>query len=282
MEKKVLELSKDIEIHKEVELSLAEKNKKLKSENTKLKNNNKLNNTSNENNINSKIISTTEDEKSSDNRGPFTSSNINNSTTAENNSSVLNKNNNIFSNNSYTRMLSLEKKVLNLEKKLTISKKDYNSLKDKNEYIEKILKNYEKQYSGLFNFFEDCLNQFFNDEELANNQDIFVNIDTIQRCDFSALNKEEKYSALVILMKYLMPLINSSDVLNQPNNINNVNLKFHLSKKRKFSEDMNFVKNKKKYGKNLAISTNNDNIGGKTGGDVLPSITTNNHANGNI
>ena len=49
LEKKIFELTKDIEIHKEVELSLAEKNKKLKSENNKLKNNTSENNTINNN-----------------------------------------------------------------------------------------------------------------------------------------------------------------------------------------------------------------------------------------
>jgi len=80
-------------------------------------------------------------------------------------------------------MMNLEKKVLNLEKKLMTSKKEYNAIKDRNEYVEKVLKNYEKKYSGLFNFFEDCLEQFFNDEELVNNQEIFVNIDSIRKCD---------------------------------------------------------------------------------------------------
>ena len=53
LEKKVFELTKDIEIHKEVELSLAEKNKKLKSENNKLKiSNNDTNIVKAENNSN--------------------------------------------------------------------------------------------------------------------------------------------------------------------------------------------------------------------------------------
>ena len=291
LEKKVFELTKDIEIHKEVELSLAEKNKKLKNENLKLKNSKgNINSPSDNQNINSKIINTntTEDEKSSSEmKAPLANSCNNYSTTVENNNSsaLNNKSNNLLNNNSYTRMLNLEKKVLNLEKKLNNSKRDYNSLKDKNEYVEKILKNYEKKYSGLFNFFEDCLNQFFNDEDLTNNQEIFVNIDSIQRCDFTALSLEEKYSTLVILMKYLMPLINTSDVLNQQNNnINNVNLKFHLSNKKQLNDDYNFMKNKKKGGKNLNINTNSDNVGGsnKNAGDVLPSITANNYGNGNI
>ena len=311
LEKKVFELTKDIEIHKEVELSLAEKNKKLKNENNKLKNNSVvLSNNSNINNFNNSnsnlnnsstdnkksknlAINTsnnnniTEDDKSSENHQVINTNSFNNiSTTVENNSNIGNSNfNNMLNNNAYSRMLCLERKVLNLEKKLMNSKKEYNLMKDKYEYIEKILRNYEKKYSGLFNFFEDCLDQFFNDEELTNNQEIFVNIDSIRKCDFSNLNKEEKYSTLIILMKYLMPLMDSSNVLkqNQNNNsANNVNLKFYLANKNNFQEDndvrrFNFNK-KNKYGKMISLK-NIDNIINKNNNDALPNITNNNYGN---
>ena len=258
LEKRVFELTKDIEIHKEVELNLAEKNKKLKSENIKLKNNTNdnitINNTNNSNvnnstepknkrgsmnkkkNIN---INITDDEKISENvQHNINTNSYNNISTVENNNSSNNFNNlsrvNLFNNNAYTRMMNLEKKVLNLEKKLMTSKKEYNAIKDRNEYVEKVLKNYEKKYSKIFNFFEDCLENFFNDEELVNNQEIFVNIDSIRKCDFSNLNKEEKYTTLIIIMKYLMPLMDSTNAIkqqNSSNNINNVNLNFYLGNK---------------------------------------------------
>ena len=266
LEKKVFELTKDIEIHKEVELSLAEKNKKLKSENNKLKNNNgdTITNPNNSNFNDSKIpsnkrtsvttkkknlkINITDDEKISENAHQnIITNSYNNISTVENNNSSNNFNSlstrvNLFGNNSYTRMMNLEKKVLNLEKKLMASKKDYNVIKDRNEYVEKVLKNYEKKYSGLFNFFEDCLEQFFNDEELVNNQEIFVNIDSIKKCDFSNLNKEEKYTTLIIIMKYLMPLMDSSNAIkqgqNNTNSINNVNLKFYLGNKNNYLNEV--------------------------------------------
>ena len=309
LEKKVFELTKDIEVHKEVELSLAEKNKKLKNENNKLKNNISNLNTNNNSIINinnnsstsasNKInkpgsknlaINTnlTEDDKSSENNHPIVNTNsFNNiSTTVENNNSINDNNRmNIFNNNAYTRMMNLEKKVLNLEKKLMNSKKEYNLMKDKNEYIEKILRNYEKKYSNLFNFFEECLEQFFNDEELTNNQEIFVNIDSIRKCDFSNLKKEEKYTALIILMKYLMPLMDSSNVLkqNQNNsNVNNVNLKFYLANKNNFQED-NEIKRFNSYKKNkngkMMLINNMDNMAYKNNKDVFPSIPNNNYGN---
>ena len=316
LEKKVFELTKDIEIHKEVELSLAEKNKKLKAENNKLKNNSVCLNTNNisnihntSSNVNNSIenkkdknlnintsnkINNTEDDKSSENNHPIVNTNSYNniSTTVENNSNMgnnnfsnisLNNKMNMFNNNTYARMLNLEKKVLTLEKKLMNSKKEYNLIKDKNEYIEKILKNYEKKYSGLFTFFEDCLEQFFNDEELVNNQEIFVNIDSIRKCDFSNLNKEEKYSTLIILMKYLMPLMDSSNVLkqNQNNNsINNVNLKFYLANKKNYADEGDIKKfnsyKKNNYGKMISLN-NMDNIMNKASNDVLPNISKNNY-----
>ena len=320
LEKKIFELTKDIEIHKEVELNLAEKNKKLKNENDKLKNtsNNNISTNINSSNFNnSKIsnINTTankskdqqrnsvaksknlkininilDEEKSSENNHHNVNTNsFNNiSTTVDNNSNAINNNMsnryNLFNNNSYTRMLALEKKVLNLEKKLMQSKKEYNSIKDRNEYVEKVLKNYEKKYSGLFNFFEDCLEQFFNDEELVNNQEIFVNIDSIRKCDFSNLNKEEKYTTLIIIMKYLMPLMDSSNVLkqnqNSTNNTNNINLKFYLGNKKNYINEIDSILSGKKnnYGKMISGANNSDNINNSNNNEnILPNISNNNY-----
>ena len=299
LEKRVFELTKDIEIHKEVEISLAEKNKKLKSENNKLKNDN--NNLINNSNFNSSVnpnnkktsipknknlkINITDDEKTSENNQNFNTNSYNNLSTVENNStSMMNSNNinnnissrtNLFNNNAYTRMMNLEKKVLNLEKKLMASKKEYNSIKDRNEYVEKILKNYEKKYSGLFNFFEDCLEQFFNDEELVNNQEIYVNIDSIRKCDFSNLNREEKYTTLIIIMKYLMPLMDSSNVLKQSqNNVNNVNVKYYLGNKKNYLNDGDggvISGGKNGFGK---MTNSMDNMNKNE--NLLPNIANNN------
>ena len=299
LEKRVFELTKDIEIHKEVEISLAEKNKKLKSENNKLKNDN--NNLINNSNFNSSVnpnnkktsipknknlkINITDDEKISENNQNFNTNSYNNLSTVENNStSMMNSNNinnnissrtNLFNNNTYTRMMNLEKKVLNLEKKLMASKKEYNSIKDRNEYVEKILKNYEKKYSGLFNFFEDCLEQFFNDEELVNNQEIYVNIDSIRKCDFSNLNREEQYTTLIIIMKYLMPLMDSSNVLKQSqNNVNNVNVKYYLGNKKNYLNDGDggvISGGKNGFGK---MTNSMDNMNKNE--NLLPNIANNN------
>ena len=262
LEKKIFELNKDIEIHKEVELSLAEKNKKLKSENLKLKNNG--NNENNKSNNDSLVINNVS---------------INNLS--------LNNNNNL-DNNNYKRILNLEKKIYNLEKKLSQKNKDYINLKENAEYIETRLKNYEKKYAGLFNFFEDSLQNFFDDDEIKNNQEIYVNIDALQKCDFNAFSKEEKYTILVILMKYLLPLINSNDSISK-NNIGNVNLKFHYNNNNKFKDNEDLKKfanssNSQRVNKSEVLNSKKGNSIQNTY-DSLPSIkksTNNNNPAGMI
>ena len=262
LEKKIFELNKDIEIHKEVELSLAEKNKKLKNENLKLKNNS--NNENNKSNNDSLVINNVS---------------INNLS--------LNNNNNL-DNNNYKRILNLEKKIFNLEKKLSQKNKDYINLKENAEYIETRLKNYEKKYAGLFNFFEDSLQNFFEDDEIKNNQEIYVNIDALQKCDFNAFSKEEKYTILVILMKYLLPLINSNDSISK-NNIGNVNLKFHYNNNSKFYDNEDLKKfanssNSQRVNKSEVLNSKKGNSIQNTY-DSLPSIkksTNNNNPAGMI
>ena len=105
----------------------------------------------------------------------------------------------------------------------------YNKIiKDKNEQIENLkikidslnnkinfavpalanpLINFDK-YKGLFKFLDECLNEFFNDEEIQNIKNVNINLESIKKFDFNDFNKEEKYSIFVLLMNYLKPLLN--------------------------------------------------------------------------
>ena len=247
LEKKIFELNKDIDIHKEVELSLAEKNKKLNYENQKYK---KGKNENNQNENESKIS--------------FNNySNINNNI-------LLGFDENNSLNTNFNRLKSLEKKVITLEKKLSQKNRDYNTLKDNYDYINTKLKNYEKKYSGLFYYFEDCLNLFFNDEDIKNNKEIFVNIDSLKKCDFTVFSKEEKYTILLILMKYLLPLINSNEV---GNNMNDINFKFHSNLYKKSNDEFEYKKkilNSSRSSINIKSSVKN--LNSQSSFDSLPSI----------
>ena len=271
LEKEVYDLTKEVEIHKEVELALAEKNKDLSQ-----KNNSYISilNSSPNDNIKNKIIETENNYNNEEDKDNF---NIYRKTISFNNMKYNNKSNftnnsilnsNIFNNgslninNEKSRIIKLEKKLLNLEKQLVTTKKEYNDLKDKNEYIENVLKNYENKYTGLFNFLEECLKKFFDDEQLKKNKEIYINIDSIHKGDFSALNKEEKYSTLIILMKHLMPLMNSKNISYKQNSLDNISLKFHEINAPKVQKSVS-VRKSKKIKKYIMNTTNNFYNGSK-------------------
>ena len=271
LEKEVYDLTKEVEIHKEVELALAEKNKDLSQKNNSyisilnsspndniknkiIENENNYNNEEDKDNFNIYRKTISFNNMKYNNRSNFTNNSILNS-------NILN-NGSLNINNEKSRIIKLEKKLLNLEKQLVTTKKEYNDLKDKNEYIENVLKNYENKYTGLFNFLEECLKKFFDDEQLKKNKEIYINIDSIHKGDFSALNKEEKYSTLIILMKHLMPLMNSKNISYKQNSIDNISLKFHEINAPKVQKSVS-VRKSKKIKKYIMNTTNNFYNGSK-------------------
>ena len=273
--KKIADLTKDIELHKEVEVSFAEKNKKLARELMKYKKEG-----IDDNNYNSKELKDSEVNSVQGNN-----SSINNPQQIP---KVFLYTNNSFNNNNkygkentspeYTRILALEKKVLNLEKKLEQKKREYNDLKEKNEHIENMLKNKDRKYSGLYNFLEESLNNFFNDEQIINNRDIYINTEALKRFEFSQLSKEQKYSTLIVLMKYLIPLIyNEKEVLKPYNNIEKFNVQYHIPKENTLIINDKFRKflNIRQRNKNSAMSSDNirkiNNL--KNNSENLPSIS---------
>ena len=270
--KKIEDLTKDIQLHKEVEISFAEKNRKLVHELMKYKNEENK-----DNNSNSKEIKISE----SNSAIQGNNSNVNgqqhslNLSLASNNS--LNNKLVLGNNNDLSRILYLEKKVLSLEKKLEQKKREYNDLREKNEHIENMLKNKDRKYSGLYNFLEESLNNFFNDEFILNNKDIYINTDALRKFEFNNLSNEQKYSTLITLMKYLMPLISNEKAVLKPNNfLEKYNIQYHMPKENTLIINDKFRKflSIKQRNKNSASST--DNIyRGKNDNNLenLPSIS---------
>ena len=277
--KKISDLTKDIELHKEVEVSLAEKNRKLIRELSKYK--------KEENKDSAKEGKSSEDNFAQINKSSLIGdSSFNNNQPQTLNISILTNSNSfnnkfgIVNSNDYSRILSLEKKVLNLEKKLEQKKREYNDLKEKNEHIENMLKNKDRKYSGLYNFLEESLNQFFSDENIINNKEIYINTETLKHFDFSQLSKEQKYSTLIILMKYLLPLItNEKEVLKPYSSIEKYTIRPHIPKEGALNINDKFRKffNIKQRNKTSSVSSDNlrkvNFLNSKNVSDCLPSIS---------
>ena len=253
-------------MHKEVEIAFAEKNKKLTEELKKYKKKEnkeiKLSEENTQNNNINKSIGDSNNQQSS------------NISLISNNSNINKLNNN----NDFTRILSLEKKIIILEKKLESKKKEYNNLKEKNEHIENMVKNQEQKYSGLYHFLEDCLNNFFADENILKKKEIYINNESLRKFEFNNLTKQEKYSILIILMKYLMPLIYGEHEVINSNFTDNCKIKYHFPKENRLIINDRFRKiiiHKKQLLKNSSsdnIHKSTSIFQGRNSYDTLPSI----------
>lgn len=135
-----------------------------------------------------------------------------------------------------TKSPSLERRILNYKK--VIEEKNYENEKMilANSHLKNKLNLYQKKFNGLFSFLEESLNNFCNDEEIIKNSNFYLKLDKIKNCDFNCFNSQEKYALLVLLMKYLLPLVtinfNSTSNIGKnifKTNINIVNKKFNMN-----------------------------------------------------
>ena len=184
LKNKLYALENDLEIHKNVELKLANKIKNINKNNN---NNHERSKSINENNNNQSTCFT--------NRlmGLLSS-----------NKSYSNYNNKINDSN----FSGNERRIYGLEKKLNEKNEEIEHLKIQLSHLQNKISNYESKYSGLFNFFEDCLNRFFNDNEIKKNHNLYINIESIKKCDFTNFSNQEKYALLILIMNYLIPIVN--------------------------------------------------------------------------
>lgn len=258
-EKIIKELNNEIEIHKEVELSLSEKNKKLKKQ-------------LEEKGINVQIT----DEIGNDSfdsdfrnikifqRGLFKNS----------------YDNKVIIEEKYAKIINLEKQVIELERKLYQKNDEYSTIKDKYNQIKTLMMNYEQKYSNFYNYLNDCLDNFFltQEKKKENNYNIGNNIDSLKKYDFSNLSKEEKYSSIIILMDNLLPLIHECKIINETSNYNNriysYSPKYKFSGEKRKKQNNNILKISLNY-KDNNISNNNKLLRSeskKNKVDTLPSI----------
>ena len=254
LKKKVFDLEKDLAIHKKVEIKLALKAKNnrnndneinLKTENLserKYKNEDIILNNSNgitllpiNDNNNFKLINNKNiisKDKINDILNENKNKNkkiVSKSSTSYNNKFRYDSNNNIISNSQSERNGS----------EINFKYIKYNNLiKNKNNEIERLniindnLKNKLEQYIGknkkLFLFLQESLNIFFIEcKETLKNKNIHVDIENIKNFNFESLKNEEKYGILILLMKYLLPLVffnNSSNNIEENLFKTNVNI----------------------------------------------------------
>jgi len=136
-----------------------------------------------------------------------------------------------------------EKRLLNYQKEIKEKQFENENILLMNSKLKNKLSLYYSKFQGLFFFLEECLNNFFKDEEIKKNKHFFVKIEDIKKMKFDDFNSEEKYSILVLLMKYLLPLVTIN--FNYKDNIGKELFKTNLNIINKnYSANKNYLQDK--------------------------------------
>ena len=190
LDKLVLELKNDIKVHTEVEKVLSTKNKKYTNM--------------------IKVLSNKVDELNANQLIKMTNSN---KTLSQ---FELSQNRFLLHSNSTGKIISAQKEIINKQKTINNYKTKYDTLKAKHDNI-------LIRFSNIISHFESVLEKIYNDPSFPKMKELYINIDDFKKCEFELLNPEQKYSAIVMIIKYLLPIIgkevvSSSDVFSQSSN----------------------------------------------------------------
>ena len=198
-EKKVFELNKDLEVHREVELSLAEKNKQYSEKIKFLEKKLKM--------LPSNSITIKDD--------LYQSMNLN-SMILDKSEESLKGTKSVQINSSlkeFSLSSNLEKKILKLENVLKRKQEEIKKMRDNYQIIEDKLKSYDAKLSKFTFLLEEGSKLFSEDESLMKGQDV-NNLEKIRKGKFENLSKEEKIFVIETALKNIIPLLDFTDSKN--------------------------------------------------------------------
>ena len=187
----------DIKIHQNVEKSLSEKNKKY-----------------------SRMIKVLSDKIDSFNykRINSRSSDIDNNYNLKKHKSYndFRKIKNLNDNSKKEKTISLTKEYINKNKELESLKMKYDTLKAKLDSI-------HSKFYNIINLFDEIFEKIYSDQNFDNLKSIYVNVEELKKCEFEQLNSEQKYSLIILIIKYILPFLNNVKISNKYiDKINNI------------------------------------------------------------
>ena len=138
------------------------------------------------------------------------------------------KNNNKY----YDEYISLKKLYEELYKETIFFKEQYTTLKDKQKMI------YNK-FQGIINLYNGALNLILQEEDLQINN-ISINKEIIEKGNYENLTSWQKYVIVMLLIKHLLPLLETSIDENDIVNINKSKVKMISTN---FNSDKNILSN---------------------------------------
>ena len=236
LNKKLFEMKDDLDIHKKVELELAEKLKKLQSKNNSDNNNTNTNINTNSNKFaktstafapkqNKKInddtniiiqklkkIKTLNENEKNRNLGNKKLSRKHNSYQRMNKTQFGNS---FLPNKSYFYRDISDLNVVSKNSKIFSEDRFNNNLNDieltPDDNLLFKLKNVsnEKKYINLYNFLEKCLDNFYSDikSKMKKKNIIKIDFESLRKLKFNEYSTKEQYILLILLMNHIIPLI---------------------------------------------------------------------------
>ena len=236
LNKKLFEMKDDLDIHKKVELELAEKLKKLQSKNNSDNNNTNTNINTNSNKFaktstafvpkqNNKInddtniiiqklrkIKTLNENEKNRNLGNKKLSRKHNSYQRMNKTQFGNS---FLPNKSYFYRDISDLSVASKNSKIFSEDRFNNNLNDieltPDDNLLFKLKNVsnEKKYINLYNFLEKCLDNFYSDikSKMKKKNIIKIDFESLRKLKFNEYSTKEQYILLILLMNHIIPLI---------------------------------------------------------------------------
>lgn len=206
--KKIAALTNDIKIHCQVETCLCEKNNKFQKQ--------------------LQIISQPMEGLRT------TTSNLNTNTNTHTNNKIAitnyqsqtfykcNKNKSEDMNQ--TRTFRLRKDIVSKEMQIETLKTQYNATKGKLDLL-------NKKYSEIIRLCDEALKEMYLSKENKVDE-VYLSLDEFKQCDFTKMTPKQKYAALVIIIKYILPLVNREVVVNGAldANVNQIKTKVYYDK----------------------------------------------------
>jgi hypothetical protein len=99
-----------------------------------------------------------------------------------------------------------------LRKELIKKIKESEDYRSKFEYYKTKLDLINKKYGNIMQLFEGVLVDIYEDKNMKNIKNIFINLEDFKQCNFEILSSEQKYSIIMLIIKYLIPLINPNNL----------------------------------------------------------------------
>ena len=104
------------------------------------------------------------------------------------------------------------KDIVHLRKELIKKIKESEDYKSKYECYKTKLDILNNKYGNIMKLFEDVLIKIYEDKNMAYIKNIYINLDDFKSCNFEKLLPEQKYSIVILIIKYLIPLINPNNL----------------------------------------------------------------------